>query len=71
MRSLVIHIDELRVLLATSPIDVLATNETWLDSTISDNDVYIPGYDIIGRGRAFKVLMEKRMEVFVCMYALA
>ena len=54
VRSLVIHIDELRVLLATSPIDVLATNETWLDSTISDNDVYIPGYDIIGRGRAFK-----------------
>ena len=54
MRSLVNHIDELRVLLATSLIDVLAINETWLNPTISDNDVYIPGYDIIRRDRAFK-----------------
>ena len=54
MRSLVNHIDELRVLLATSPIDVLAINETWLNSTISDNDVYIPGYEIIRRDRAFR-----------------
>ena len=53
VRSLTIHIDELRVLLATSPIDVLAINETWLNSTISDHDVYIPGYDIIRRDRAF------------------
>ena len=54
MRSLVNHIDELRVLLATSPIDVLTINETWLNSTISDNDVYIPGYEIIRRDRAFR-----------------
>ncbi len=33
VRSLVNHIDELQVLLATSPIDVLAINETWLNST--------------------------------------
>ena len=54
MRSLVNHIDELRVLLATSPIDVLTINETWLNSTINDNDVYIPGYEIIRRDRAFR-----------------
>ena len=54
VRSLVNHIDELRVLLATSPIDVLAINETWLNPTISDNDVCIPEYDIIRRDRAFK-----------------
>ena len=54
MRSLVNHIDELRVLLATSPIDVLTINETWLNSTISDNDVYIPGYETIRRDRAFR-----------------
>ena len=54
MRSLLNHIDELRVLLATSPIDVLTINETWLNSTISDNDVYIPGYEIIRRDRAFR-----------------
>ncbi len=54
MRRLVNHIDELRILLATSPIDVLAINETWFNSTISDNDVYIPGYEIIRRDRAFR-----------------
>ncbi len=46
MRSLVNHIEELRVLLATSPIDVLAINETWPNSTISDNDVYLPGFTL-------------------------
>ena len=41
------------MLLATNPIDVLAINETWLDSTISNNELYIPGYDIIRRDRVF------------------
>ena len=50
-RSLSAHIDELRILLADSPIDVLAINEIWLDSTKSDNDVYISGYQIIRRDR--------------------
>ena len=73
MRSLVNHIDELRVLLATSPIDVLTINETWLNSTISDNDVYIlyldtKSYVVTGH---LEVQMEKRMEVFVFMYAPA
>ena len=67
VRSLVNHIDELRVLLATSPIDVLAINETWLNPTISDNDVYIPEYDIIRRDRAFKSANGKTYEG-VCFY---
>ena len=67
VRSLVNHIDELRVFLATSPIDVLAKNETWLNSTISDNDVYIPGYDIIRRDRAFKSA-DRKTYGGVCFY---
>ena len=47
------QIDELRVLLADSPIDVPALNETWLGPTISDNDVYITGYEIVRRDRDF------------------
>ena len=53
MRNLANHIDELRVLLATNPIDALGINETWLNSTISNNELYIPGYDIISRDRVF------------------
>ncbi len=46
-------------MLATSPIEILAINETWLNSTISDNDVYIPGYVIIRRDRAFRSAVGK------------
>ena len=53
------------MLLATSPID--AINETCLNPTISDNDVYIPGYDIIRRDRAFKSANGKTYEG-VCFY---
>ena len=49
--SLIKHIDELRILLDSNPVDVLAINETRLDSTINDCEVYISGYDIIRRDR--------------------
>ena len=49
--SLPKHIDELRILLADKSIDVLSINETRLDETINDQDVYISGYDIIRRDR--------------------
>lgn len=49
--SLPKHIDELRVLLSDSPLDVLSINETRLDDSVSDNEVYIPGYEIIRRDR--------------------
>ena len=54
VRSLVNHIDELLFkLLSTNPIDVLAINETWLNATISNNELYIPGYDITRRDSVF------------------
>ena len=52
VRSLLAHMDELRVLLADNPIDVLAINETWLDSTKSDEEAHISGYRIKRRDRA-------------------
>lgn len=33
------------------PIDVLAINETRLDNSIKDNEVYITGYEIVRRDR--------------------
>ena len=45
--SLPKHIDELRVFISTSKIHILSINETRLDSTISDNEVYLPGCELI------------------------
>ena len=49
--SLVKHIEELRIFLADNMIDVLAINETRLDSAVSDNEVHIHGYEIVRRDR--------------------
>jgi len=57
------HIDELRVFLANNEIDVLALNETRLDATISDNEVYIHGYEI-ARNRK----LNGRLRGGVCIY---
>ena len=51
IRGLIDHIDELRVLLADNPIDILALNETWLVTSIRDDDVFISGYEIVCRDR--------------------
>ena len=50
--SLLNHIDELRVLLADKPNDVLSINETRLDDLVEDSDVYISGYEIVRRDRS-------------------
>ena len=39
--------NEIRNILTNSPLEVLATNESKLDSTIVDNEVYVPDYSII------------------------
>jgi hypothetical protein len=49
--SLLKHLDELKILLNDNPIDVLAINETRLDSSITDCEVFISGYDIFRRER--------------------
>ena len=45
-------IDEIRYILINSPLEVLAINESKLDGTISDTEVYIPGYIIIRKDRS-------------------
>jgi hypothetical protein len=56
--SLLKHLDELKILLNDNPIDVLAINETRLDSSITDCEVFIPG------------VMVDMAEEFVFMYEL-
>ena len=46
------RIDEIRYILINFPLEVLAINESKLDGTISDTEVYIPGYIIIRKDRS-------------------
>ena len=39
--SLLKHINELRVLLCDNPLDILSINETRLDDSVGDDEVYI------------------------------
>jgi len=49
--SLPKHIDELRVLFSNYPLGILSINEMRLDDSVSNDEVYIPDYDIICRDR--------------------
>jgi exonuclease III len=51
INSLLAHIDELRVYMNTSKIDVLTINETKLDSTIENSEIHLPGFEIIRKDR--------------------
>ena len=51
INSLLAHIDDLRVLVYDSNIDVLTINETKLDPSVSDNDIHIPGYEVVRKDR--------------------
>ena len=50
--SLCKHIEEICYILINSLLEVLAINESKLDDTISDTEVYIPGYIIIRKDRS-------------------
>ena len=51
VNSLLAHIDELRIFLTTAKIDILALNETKIDSGISNNKIAISGFDVVRRDR--------------------
>ena len=49
--SLTKHLDELKVLMANEPLDILAINESRLDISIPDFHININGYNLIRRDR--------------------
>ena len=51
INSLLAHIDDLRVFIGNFNIDILAINETKLDFSVDDDQVYLTGFDIIRKGR--------------------
>lgn len=50
-RSVLPKLDHLRLLASTQNPHLIAVTETWLDDTISDNEVTIPGYQLVRRDR--------------------
>ncbi|CAB3988901.1 RNA-directed DNA polymerase from transposon BS, partial [Paramuricea clavata] len=49
--SLVSHIDELKMVMSSQTLDILAINETRLDSTIAHKDISIIGYNVVRKDR--------------------
>ncbi|CAB4034257.1 RNA-directed DNA polymerase from transposon BS [Paramuricea clavata] len=51
VRSLYKHIEELRIYLQEQYFDIISLNETMLDSSISNHEIKINGYDIVRKDR--------------------
>ncbi|XP_019631566.1 PREDICTED: uncharacterized protein LOC109475403 [Branchiostoma belcheri] len=51
IRSLLPKLDEIRAALINNPVDILTLNETWLDPSIDDNELYIPNYTLYRKDR--------------------
>ena len=51
INSLVAHIDELRVFMSSSEIDILAINETKLNFSVDNNEIHLQGFDIVRKDR--------------------
>ena len=64
INSLLSHIDEVRAFIEGTRIDILALNETKLDQSIKDNELYLPGYEIIKKDRT----RNSRNSGGVCIY---
>ena len=51
VNSLLKHIDEIRHVLLSAPFDLFAINESKIDELIPDNEISIPGYNLIRKDR--------------------
>lgn len=51
VNGLLSHVNELRLFLSTASIDILTVNETKLDSTISNDEIHISGFDLVRKDR--------------------
>ena len=64
INSLLSHIDELRVFISCSKVDILTIINYKLDYTIHDNDFYLHGFEIVRRDRR----VNGRKEGGVCIF---
>lgn len=64
INSLIAHIEELRVFIDCTKIDILMINETKLDQHIKDNEIHLPGYELVRKDR----IINGRNGGGVCIY---
>ena len=64
INSLLAHLGEVNFFVLDSKIDVLASNETRIDSSVNDNDIHFPGFEVVRKDRA----VNGRSGGGVCMY---
>ncbi len=51
VNSLMKYIDEIRFILTSTNLEVLAINESKLDNSVNDGEIHIPGYVSIRKDR--------------------
>lgn len=51
VNSLTKHLDEIRILLAEKPFDILSINESKIDWSISDSEIFIHNYTVLRHDR--------------------
>ena len=51
VRSIIDKIDEIRLIISKTKLDLLCISETWLHEKINDNMINVPGYTIVRRDR--------------------
>ena len=52
INSLLAHLDDLKFFVLDSKIDVLAIKETKIDSSVNDNEIYLPGFEVVRKDRS-------------------
>ena len=52
INSLLAHLDDLKVFVLDSKIDVLTINETKIDSSVNDNEIHLPGFEVVRKDRS-------------------
>ena len=66
INSLLSHIHELRVFTSSSKVDILHINESKLDSSVCDDEVYIPGFEIVRKDRKINGRNGSGVCTYVC-----
>ena len=67
INSLLAHLDDLKFFVLDSKIDVLAINETKIDSSVNDNEIYLPGFEVVRKDRS---VMAEVVVVFAYIYGV-
>ena len=52
INSLLAHLDDLNFFVLDSKIDVLDINETKIDSSVNDNEIYFLGFEVVRKDRS-------------------